>query len=229
MPATHAELIPPRFLFRFELSLHRAEPIWGDPAAPLDEAYQLIDLTSLDGQRTFADVRAAYSNSGLRVDVTVAGKHQPPWCRESRLEDSDGLQVWIDTRPAGNVHRATQFCHRFAFLPRGGGQRADQPVADQLLVSRARENARPVRPRELQVQANVREDGYHMRCLVSAACLTGFDPSQHQRIGLNYAVVDRELGVQTLTANRDVPYGEDPSLWPTVVLQNAVLRKASDA
>ena len=33
--------------------------------------------------------------------------------------------VPIDTRDVRNVHRATRFCHRFLFLPTGGGNRLD--------------------------------------------------------------------------------------------------------
>ncbi len=61
------------------------------------------------------------------------------------LDSSDGLRVWIDTRDTHNIHRASRFCHQFVFLPTGGGPRLDQPVAEQTLINRARENATPVR------------------------------------------------------------------------------------
>jgi hypothetical protein len=206
-------LVPPRFLFRFELPLLPSDERWSDTGVWLSEAHRLPNLAALDQERPFADVRGAWQAGGLILNVEVAGRRQPPWCREGRLEDSDGLQVWIDTRPAGNVHRATQFCHRYVFLPRGGGRRTDEPIADQLLISRARENARPVRPRELRVAAQVHDSGYRMACLVPAGALGGYDPSHHSRLGFNYAVLDRDFGLQTLTASREVPFDEDPSLW----------------
>ena len=110
----------------------------------------------------------AWSGEGLAFNVHVDGKQQPVWCREGRLEDSDGLQVWIDTRATLNIHRASRYCHRFAFLPAGGGHGHTAPVADQLLINRARENARPIRPRELQVAAKITKTGYRLAAFVPA-------------------------------------------------------------
>jgi hypothetical protein len=215
--ASNSSLLAPRFLFRFELPLSMLKDAWSDAGVWLPEAYRLPELASLDRERTFADFRGGWSTEGLVFNVLVADRRQPPWCREGRLEDSDGLQVWIDTRPAGNVHRATQFCHRYVFLPSGGGRRSDEPVADQLLVNRARENARPVRPRELRAAAQTTSTGYRMACFIPAGALAGYDPTHHTRLGFNYAVVDRDFGLQTLSASREVPFDEDPSLW--VVLE----------
>jgi hypothetical protein len=192
-------------------------------ARELDVSFRLINLSTLDAstqfaERIFADVRMAWSRDGLAIQAHVQGKHQPPWCRESRLEDSDGLHVWIDTRATHNIHRAGKFCHRFVFLPTGGGPRGDMPVADQLLINRARENARPVRPRELQAVSNLAATGYFLSAFVPTVALGGYDPEQHPRLGFNYAVIDRELGIQTLATGPGFPYDEDPSCWATLEL-----------
>ena len=156
-------LLAPRFLFRFAVPVLRREPIWKAGGVELDESYRLLNLAELDAgtadrERRFADVRMAWSAEGLVFNVRVDGKQQPVWCREGRLEDSDGFQVWIDTRATLNIHRASRYCHRYAFLPAGGGRGQAEPVADQLLINRARENARPIRPRELQVASKADED-----------------------------------------------------------------------
>ncbi len=217
-PPQTAPLIPPRFLFRFQVPLVRCDSVWSQQDARLPDECRLPELHRIDNARTWADVRAAWSNHGIAVQVTVKDKRQPIWCRETRLDESDGLQVWIDTRPAGNAHRATRFCHRFAFLPAGGGHSYDQPVADQLLINRARENARPVRPRELQLRVARRGQGYALLALIPAASLPGFDPGESTQLGLNYAVFDRELGVQALSVLDQFPFQEDPSLWPGATL-----------
>ena len=121
------------------------------PASSSAEKHRLLNFAELDAntpdrERQFADVRAAWNAQGLLFNVRVTGKEQPVWCRDGRLEDSDGLQVWIDTRATLNIHRASRYCHRYAFLPAGGGSGNTEPVADQLLINRARENARPIRP-----------------------------------------------------------------------------------
>ncbi len=212
--AHRQSLLAPRFLFRFEVPLHHSQQRWSDErGVALDPQHQLLNLAALDGEATWADIRAAWSQQGLLIAATVADKHQPAWCRDTRLEDSDGLQVWIDTRPAGNVHRATKFCHRYVFLPGGGGRNFEQPVADQLLIGRARENARPVRPRELKVHAGRVGKGYSLSAFIPTVALPGFDPAEQMRLGFNYAVYDREYGVQTFSTGSGFPFEEDPSLW----------------
>jgi len=216
-------LVAPRFLFRFAVPIRRAEPIWQAGGCTLDESYRLLSLAALDGGTEYAepqlaDVRMAWSNDGIALEVHMNGKQQPPWCRESRLDDSDGLQVWIDTRATHNIHRASKYCHRFIFLPGGGGRDGQEPVADQLLINRARENARPVRPRELQAASQLRPDGYRLAVFIPAVALGGYDPQQHPRLGFTYAVLDRERGLQTFATGPGFPYDEDPSCWATLEL-----------
>jgi len=213
-----APLIPPRFLFRFSGPLHYREKLWTADGASLGPQFALLNPAALDGRRALAEVRMAWSNDGLAFSLTVEGKRQPVWCRESRLDDSDGLQLWIDTRDTQTIHRASRFCHRFAFLPAGGGRSYTDPVADQMLINRARENARPVRPKDLQVRGQVRPGGYTLSGLVPAGALTGFDPAEQSRIGFTYQLLDRELGLQTFSVGEGFPYAEDPSSWATLEL-----------
>ncbi len=218
--ATENSLIPPRFLFRYAVDVRRCDKLWSaKEGAVLDESYRLPTLAELDGERQLADVRMAWSPAGIAWWVRVEGKRQLPWCRESRLDESDGLQVWVDTRATTNVHRASRFCHRFVFLPRGGGRSVEEPVADQLLINRARENARPVRVRELQVHSRVSETAYELSAFAPAETLGGFDPEGQPRLGFTYQVLDRERGLQTFSAGTGFPYEEDPSCWAEVHLK----------
>lgn len=216
--ATEQPLFGPRFLFRFAVPVRRKSPLWDKSHPEPGPRYQLPDLAGLDAVRRFADVRMAWHAEGLLVAVQVRGKKQPLWCRESRLEDSDGLQLWIDTRATRNIHRATRFCHRFVFLPGGGGSGHREPVADQLLINRARENAQPVRPGQLKIVHRAARGGYRLAGLIPAAALTGYDPIDQPRLGFNYAVYDRELGLQTFSASSEFPYDEDPSTWAALEL-----------
>ena len=211
-------LIAPSFLFRYSLPCLECDPLWGPNGVSLDEQYTVANLAELDGGRQIADVRVAWGAAGLSFNVRVEGKKQPPWCRSNRIEDSDGFRVWIDTRDTHNIHRAGRFCHQFVFLPSGGGPRLDTPVAEPLLINRARENPQPARSSALKVRSEKRIHGYLLECHISAAALTGFDPAEHPRLGFMYAVYDRELGDQTLHLGSEFPYTEDPSLWSTLEL-----------
>ncbi len=216
-------LLAPRFLFRFAVPLHRKKPIWGASGVKLAEQHKLPDLASLDvgtanHEPSFADMRMAWDTEGLALSLSITGKKQPVWCRESRLEDSDGLVVWIDTRATHNIHRASKYCHSFVFLPAGGGHDSTEALADQLLINRARENARPVRPRELQAISKVTKDGYNLTAFIPAVSLGGYDPTNHRSLGFTYAVIDRELGLSTFATGPAFPFGEDPSCWATLEL-----------
>ncbi len=212
-------LLPTRFLFRFSAPCRYREPLWTDRGAGLDESHRLAGLVELEDRIAWADVRAAWSESGLAFTACVRGKSQPPWCRAARPEDSDGLQLWIDTRDVHNVHRAGRFCHRFIFLPGGGGRRLDEPVAETLVINRAREQPNPIRSGLLKARCENRGDGYVLEVMIPAEALTGFDPGEHSRLGFTYAVMDRELGEQTFGVGSPMPYQEDPSLWATLELQ----------
>ncbi|MCA9269040.1 MAG: hypothetical protein KDA41_11245 [Planctomycetales bacterium] len=213
------QLVSPTFLFRFAWRCQRRDEPWTARGMALDEACRLPALAAdLEGASTFADVRAAWSPAGLVFNVRVAGKKQLPWCRHDRCEDSDGLQVWIDTRDTHNVHRASRFCHRFVFLPTGSGRTREEPTAGQLLINRARENPPPARPGLLAARSEKRVDGYVLEAFVPAAALTGYAPEDHPRLGFFYAVHDRELGWQTLSVGLEFPFPEDPSVWGTLEL-----------
>jgi len=211
-------LVPKRFLFRFSTPCLYQKKLWTAKGAGLDAKHRLVSFAELEGLPIPADVRAAWSESGLAISVEVRGKKQAPWCRAARPEDSDGLHVWIDTRDVHNVHRATRFCHRFLFMPSGGERRVDQPVAQWLPIHRARAQPQAIKPGSVKVQRKRHPDGYLLEAFLSADALTGFDPVEHPRLGFTYAVVDRELGSQTFSVGSPMPYEEDPSLWATLEL-----------
>ena len=230
-------LLPTRFLFRFSATCRYRDPLWMAGGAKWDESYRLPNLAELEGRSPWADVRAAWSEQGLAFCVLVQGKSQPPWCRSSKIEDSDGLQVWIDTRDVHNVHRASRFCHRFIFLPnKGVGSllceasgtarrsagpfrvKTPDPFISCFPINRAKEPPHPVRQDALQARCRLLNDGYILEALILAEALTGFDTVEHPRLGFTYAVVDRELGEQTFGIGSPMPYQEDPSLWATLEL-----------
>jgi len=211
-------LIAPTLLFRFAAPCRHTEQRWSSKGLSLDERYALPCFSQLHGAKTFADLRMGWNEAGLALDLIVRGKQQAPWCRDSRIDDSDGLQLWIDTRNTQNIHRAGRFCHRFAFLPVGGGGRADEPAAVLLAINRAKESPREIDPRQLKVAAQRLADGYRLTGFLPAEALTGYSPSDQPALGFTYAVLDRELGCQTFSVGPEFPFAEDPSLWGTLDL-----------
>ena len=217
--AMSEQLIAPPFLFRFSIPCLFTKKAWSTEGVQLDTRFRLPSFQSaLGAGPQFADLRLAWRNDGIVFHLQVRGKKQSPWCRESRLDDSDGLSLWIDTRDTQSIHRAGRFCHRFVFLPQGEGAKLERPVAELLNIHRAKENPKQPQRGALQVRSERRVDGYLMQGFIPATAMTGYDPTEHLRLGFYYAVTDRELGWQTFSLGAEYPFQSDPSLWGTLEL-----------
>lgn len=214
-------LLPHRFLFRV------AHPCRYVKEIPLEERDELLDLpeqcridnfAAMDEQRNFADVRLAWNEFGLGLQVEVKGKQQAPQGDSARPRGSDGVTLWIDTRDARTSHRASRYCHQFHFLPTGGGPDHDEPALVQAKINRALQDAPPCSPNEVPFRATLTKKGYLLEAFLPAVALHGFDPEQNPRLGFYFAVRDAELGEQVLSVGADFPYWEDPSLWSVLEL-----------
>ena len=137
-------LVPHRFLFRV------AYPCRYVKGMPAEDADRLLDLpdgcridnfAAMDERKNFADVRLAWNELGLGVQVEVNGKEESPQGSSTRPRGSDGVTLWIDTRDARTSHRASRYCHQFHFLPTGGGPDGDEPVFGQVKINRALQDA----------------------------------------------------------------------------------------
>lgn len=217
--AADERLIPPTMLYRFALPCRKATTKWAAKTGiDLSEDYILPSLAVLDGQHRFADIRAAWSEEGLYFNVDISTKQQSVWCRETQLIDSDGFQVWIDTRNTHNVHRATRYCHWFLFLPSGGGSKKNTPISSMLRINRSKDDPKTLNQVKPRIVAKEKVGGYTLSTHIPKQALDGWNTEEHTRIGFNYAIMDRELGNQTLAVGTEFPISEDPSLWQTLEL-----------
>ena len=216
-------LVPNRFLVRVA---HPCLYVKGVPAdggdadhlVDLPEAARLNNFAALDGLANVADVRIGWNEFGLAVQVQLTGKEQPASGDAGRPWASDGFTLWLDTRDARSSHRATRYCHQFHFLPAGGGADKDEPAVVQAKINRALQDAPLCNPGDVPFRALRVKGGYRLEAFLPAAVLTGFDPEQHPRLGVYYAVRDGEVGDQFLGVNADFPFADDPSLWAVLEL-----------
>ncbi|MDO4575731.1 MAG: hypothetical protein Q4D98_11020 [Planctomycetia bacterium] len=214
--------IPDRFLFRFSLPcLFLKETAgWSD----LPEKYRLAGLEGMEGKSSGKasplEVRAAWSAEGLIFQFRATGKKRSPWCNPNRPDESDRVELWLDTRNVRNVHRATRYCHRFVCLPTGGGKDGDDAVILPLPINRAKQQTADLPNGSVRIVSKIYRDGYAMNVFFTAASLTGWDTADFRELGFAWMVSDHELGVRTLTAGEPFPYMEDPSLWYVLSLQD---------
>lgn len=213
-------LIAPTFLFRFSVPCRYKQTIWTKEGSSLTPDYQLPKLGSLNGRKEFAELRAAWSDKGISFQLIVKGKSEPPMTNSTRIEASDALGIWIDTRNTQNIHRASRFCHRFVFLPGGGGgaRKDDEAYGFMMRINRAKDDPKTYGTQLLPAKCEVKKRGYVLDAVVPAQMLYGYDPSEHSKIGFFYAVSDLQLGWNTWFHGPDFPFAEDPSLWGTLEL-----------
>ena len=214
------QLLPHRFLFRYSLPVKLVArlPRRGKDLLKLSAAHALADFSELDAAKRFGEIRMAWNDGGIGVSVAVTGKQRSLACPATAPTEADGLQIWVDTRNTQNIHRASRFCHHFCLLPAGGGPKSDQPLAIQLPIARAREDAPQTHAVDIQVRSKVTSTGYQLEAWIPASALHGFDAESSQQLGFYYLLQDAELGQQFPSVGPDFPIAHDPSMWLTIDL-----------
>jgi hypothetical protein len=214
-------LVPAPFLFRFTLPVARVDrlPRAEAPLLELPESCRVPFPSALDQDPAWSELRIAWNPHGLGLSLTVAGKQDWPRCNPEAVLQSDGVQLWIDTRDTQSVHRATRYCHRFCLLPGGTGDDGRDPFLKQFPIPRAREDAPIVDPADLLLESDLHRDRYRVSVWFPAEALTGFDPESQTRLGFNLIVNDGDLGRAFFTVGDEFPVESDPSLWASLSLE----------
>ncbi|MDR0870048.1 MAG: hypothetical protein LBN39_04575 [Planctomycetaceae bacterium] len=207
-----------KFLFRFRFPCRRIETL-RLPNGGLDESYRLPSPDELDGGAVSPfDLRLAWHPDGLALSLSVNGKTRRPWCRIVNPEESDGLQICLDTRDMKDGHRATRFCHRLVFLPTGSGPSQSQPQVFWLPIHRAKQHPNPIATEQIRLSGKVFDGGYQIHTVIPSDVLTGYVPSEHPNLGFHFAVMDQELGNRYFLVSPPFPHDQDPSLWASLDL-----------
>ncbi|MCZ6699711.1 MAG: hypothetical protein O7D94_12330 [Planctomycetota bacterium] len=215
-----ASLVPNRFLFKFELTLHRCRkaPALKGRVADWNDRWRLPALHVIDGEDGFGDVYVTWDENGLYIGCEVGGRTRPPHCDPTDFWKSDNLRIMTDMRDTRQIRRGTRFCQHFYLLANGGGRSGRDAIAGSAPVNRATESAGVYAPGEIPIASHVTQTGYSLTAHLPAACLHGFDPTENPRIGFFYMLEDGELGQQSLTVGDDLNWWVDPSTWPTAIL-----------
>ncbi|VAX38384.1 hypothetical protein MNBD_PLANCTO02-989 [hydrothermal vent metagenome] len=213
-------VVPHQFLFRYSFPvIYNAKlPRRGKQVLGFSSELALPHLGELDEQPAFAEVKIGWNEKGVGIAVNVLGKKHPPQCDISSPDQTDCLQVWIDTRNTQSIHRASQYCHHFSLFPNRGGKEKASPVVLQRPIIHAREEAPLADVKKIKQSVTISTKGYLLETWFPATTLHGFDFEATSKIGFYYSLHDTELGNQFLTVNRDFPFTHDPSLWSTLDL-----------
>lgn len=220
-------LVHPAAAFRFRFPCHRVPQL----AALSDQQAknaQLPNLADVVGVPNVCTLAMGWHPQGLVVRAVAHGVDSTRWCHATKPEDSDGLHLWLATRPTGESHRAGRFCRRLAILPTGGGRQAKSPLVVAAAIPRATlipgtdPDAMPL-PATLQeelasVRAELRPNGWQVDAVLKAGALPGWDPDEQPTLGFFASVVDRRLGQIPLFAPPEYPWDSDPTTWSSLEL-----------
>ena len=206
-------LISPAALFRMRFSCPRREILWPSSQSQLDERCRLPNMAGISGVPDIMELFVAWNPNGLAIRAIVTGVGSSRWCAPTRPEDSDGLHLWIATRPTGQSHRAGRYCRRLALLPAGGGAHGHTAVALAAVIPRTSEPASLLENDSVMIDSAESPNGWRIDAWMTAEALFGWDPTDNPRIGFFAAVVDRHLGHIPYAGAPDLPWESDPSLW----------------
>jgi len=211
-------LVNPAALFRFRIPCRRRKKLWPPAAADLDESCRVPPVAPLANAPAVLDLRLGWNEEGLAVRGVARGVGAARWCQPTRPEDSDGLHLWIATRPTGDSHRAGRFCRRLVLMPTGGGRSAEKPVLVAAMIPRTSEPPGDVPVDAVSIESRLDDDGWQVDAAIGAAALPGWDPTETPRLGFFAAVVDRRLGAVPLLAPPEFPWESDPTTWAELEL-----------
>jgi hypothetical protein len=214
------DLLPARALFQFEIPIrHLAKPprIDGD-ASKWGEPYLVPPLVEIEDVAPFADVYFGWNDDGFYAGFDVPDRTSRPQCDPTHWWKKNGFRLCLDTRDTRDIKRATRFCHFFYLLPTGGGSSGKLPVVGSHRMNRAKEPPPEVDLSKIKIASHVTRKGYSLEVAIPAACLHGWDPAEHPRVGIFYKVKDSQFGAQHLSADDDLGWNADPSTWATGVL-----------
>lgn len=216
------DALPVRSFFRFELPvryLAKLPLLDGDPSS-WGEDYLLPPLVRLedDDADPIADVYAAWNEDFMLWGFDLPYRTKALRCDPKQWWQGDGLRICIDTRDTRENKRATRFCHFFYVLPTGGGRDKSAPVVGQHRMSRSKEPPPVLDESLIRCAVKRTRNHYGVEVAIPAACLSGWEPAEHPRIGIFYKVKDLQSGSQHLSVDDELGWNVDPSTWATGVL-----------
>ena len=181
-----SQLVPAPLLFDFQLTI----PQCGKPATKksgrllsLKDDATLFVPSSLESENQFASLKAAWNEDGFAFSALISGKSQPVAGSGKSLSTSDHILIWLDTRPTGNVHRATEYCQHYAIVPEDDD--ADGEATVQILpIAQQRQSRLEPNTKLMKTRVHQKRAGYEAELWIPGSQIYGFrEIAETGRIG----------------------------------------------
>jgi hypothetical protein len=205
---------------RFDVTLTE-KGLMDDLSWVLDERYDLPNLSYLSTPSSPVGLRVAWHERGLffQFDAehpsrsTVTPKPSGPTFGQPLLCVN---RIYINTRHAPGIQRATEFCTQLVC----SGPSVTQESPEQQLrilaavVPRAKEHS-PMMGPDMGCGSMSWLDGkaYRTKVFVRSTRLNGFQPLVFPEISLHFTTQHGSTGERQLARSNRVPVPENPSLW----------------
>ncbi len=180
----------------------------------LGAAHAIPSTADLAMEQEFASLFMGWNEGELRVAVRSRRTFNEG--TRQRLDRSDSLELFIDTRDLKTASFYTRFCHHFYLLLNPA---AEEPAAAEISRFRNEESHPLCVPDELVVETK-RKGEVEIR--IPATCLFGYDPEQFPRLGFTYRLNRKDGAPQHFGGDADT-YKLDqlPALWSSLRLERA--------
>lgn len=213
-------LIPTTFLFRYQADVRHVTGLPKRDGVPLDLGPECrLPWLICDPETVpFADVRLAWNENGLGLQIEVAGRTVAASHPSLRQSNAPAVDVWVDTRPTPDSHRAGRYCTQWRLHPQRKSGDRRQPIVESVAIARAREEGTRVNADAVLVHVETSSSGYRLEAWFARESLPGFDPDASAKLGFFYRIEEPEFGIQMPWEAGGFPADNDPSLWMTLLL-----------
>ena len=210
-----SNIVPPSLLFDVRICVPACNPPRTKRSAPpvLPESARLLPPALMDSPLQIPDLRVGWHADGIALSCTMTGRSRPVSGNGSDPEVADCLLIWLDMRPSGNVHRATEYCHHFSLLPVDDDNDGKPGIFPRPIAQQRAQRVEST-PSKMTISSKVNKTGYELSAWIPGSQLSGWDQIPETRqIGFYGMVRDFEHGELPLSTAGDFPYSYDPSLW----------------
>lgn len=214
-------LLPTTFLFHYQITVGRRSDLPKSKGKLLDlsDESRLPWLICQPEKTPFADVRLAWNDNGLALQVEVSSRSVPLNHPGLGQKNQPAISLWFDTRPSPDSHRAGRFCSHWSIRPGQKGGASRPPLIEAVAIARAREESTLPSADDVLINDQPLENGYKLEAWFPRESLPGYDPEVSPHMGFFYQIEEPEFGVQMPWEAGGFPVDSDPSLWLTLLLE----------
>jgi hypothetical protein len=169
------KFLSPHFFYSYEVDLHPFE-------GKFERRHLLPPLSLLIEEKPFAKVWVGWTRDALffRFDCEeTEGKVNP-----SRLQESDTIELFIDTKRPKNVRTTHRFIHHFCLF----SEPIDGVFVKEITRFRTEDSHPLSQGADIEAKVVKKKGGYEAFLRIGKGSLVGYEPEEGRFLGLTYRI-----------------------------------------